>query len=65
LADLSLRLPERATREELLDGLESVMGAASTANQYGSPAFDVAKLSGPVVAARLEAWLAGALDRMR
>jgi hypothetical protein len=62
LADLPLRLPERATRKELLDGLESVMGAA---NQYGSPAFDVAKLSGPVVAARLEAWLAGALDRMR
>jgi hypothetical protein len=59
------RVPDSAVRQELLDGLQLVLGAASTANLNGYPAFDVAKLSDSAVAARLEAWLAGALDRMR
>lgn len=58
-------LPDLASRRQVLDGLEAVLGTASTANLDGYPAFDIAKLADPAVAARFETWLVSALAQMR
>lgn len=58
-------LREEAARKQLLESLVEVVGAMSTTNLTGFPAFKVAILANPSIASRVEAWLKDALAQMR
>jgi hypothetical protein len=58
-------LKDEAVRRDLLVGMTEIVGPTNTRNLTGFPAFRVERLADPTTSARLEAWLAAALPRMR
>jgi hypothetical protein len=58
-------MQEENVRRQLVNELTEVVGPLTTMNLQGFPSFKVAVLADPVVASKLEHWLAITLDRMR